>query len=153
MPKSGKQGINMQRLIQYQEQVLTPHLWINQADELITASKKFAPSIKKYWLTVGKYYDPKSHIYSPPAGFKPTKLLQSTYFMLVAYAIENYFKAILVADSKFEFRNEIMQTGKLPKALKRHNLVKLAGETGFSLNDIELNLLTRLYRNSFLQAR
>lgn len=31
--------------------------------------------------------------------------------------------------------------------------MKLAGETGFSLNDIELNLLTRLYRNSFWQAR
>ncbi|GAH95109.1 unnamed protein product, partial [marine sediment metagenome] len=29
----------------------TPYLWISQADELITASKKLEPSIKKYWET------------------------------------------------------------------------------------------------------
>lgn len=101
----------MQLLIQYQEKVLTPHLWINQADELIKSSKIFEPSIKKYWKMIANYYDPKSHIFSPPSGFKPPKLLQSTYFLLVAYAIENYFKAILVNDHKCKYQNEIIKTG------------------------------------------
>ncbi len=153
MPTKGKRRNNMQLLIDYQDQVLTPHLWISQANELITASKKFEPSIKKYWLTVTNYYDSEKLTYSPPAGFKPTKLLQSTYFMLVAYAIENYFKAILVAHCKFAYRDEIVKTGKLPEALKKHNLIILAEKSKFSLNDIELNLLTRLYRNSLWQAR
>jgi len=94
MPMKYKQIPNIQFLIEYQEQVLTPSSWINQADELIEASKKLEPSIKKYWLTVSKYFDPKKGTYSPPAGFKPKRLLQATYFMLVAYAIENYFKAV-----------------------------------------------------------
>ena len=153
MSKKDKQNTNMQLLIEYQERVLTPYSWIKQGDELIQASKKLEPSIKKHWLAVSKYFDPNKGTYNPPLEFRPKRLLQATYFMLVAYAIENYFKAILVAVSKFEYRKEIMETGKLPKALNKHDLIKLAGETGFIFNDIELNLLTRLYRNSFWQAR
>lgn len=153
MPTKGKQRINMQLLIQYQEQVLIPYLWINQADELIAASKKLEPSIKKYWLTAIKYFDSKKGTYSPPAGFTPKRLLQSVYFMLVAYAIENYLKAILIADSEATYRSDILRTGNLPKELNEHNLITLAKKSKFVFTDIELSLLSRLSRNSKWQGR
>jgi len=157
MPNKGRQSTNMHFLIEYQERVLTPYSWINQADELIQASKKLEPSIKKYWLTTSKYFDPIKGTYNPPPGFKLKKLLQSTYFILVAYAIENYFKAIMITDMITEckaiIRDEIFQTGKLPKALKEHNLMSLAKSAKFALNDIEIGLLTRVYRSSLWQGR
>ncbi|MEA2086307.1 MAG: hypothetical protein U9O84_04645 [Chloroflexota bacterium] len=155
MPEKGKERtqLQLQLLIQYQEQVLIPVYWIKQADELIQASKKLKPSINKYWLTVSKYFDPKKGTYNPPPEFKPKRLLQSTYFMLVAYAIENYFKAIMIAESEATYRSEILRTGKLPQALNNHNLITLTRKTKFTLTDIETNLLTRLSRNSVWQGR
>lgn len=149
----GKQITDIQSLIEYQERVLNPYYWIDQADELIQASKKLEPSIKKYWLTTSKYFDPIKGTYNPPPGFKPKKLLQSTYFLLVAYAIENYFKAIMITEFDAKYRDEIFRTGKLPEALKGHNLTSLARRAKFSLNDIEIALLTRVYRNSIWQGR
>ena len=153
MPKKGKQSTNLHFLIEYQERVLTPFSWINQADELIQASKKLEPSIKKYWLTVSKYFDPKEGTYNPPPEFKPKKLLQATYFMLVAYAIENYFKAVLIAEFETTYKSEILRTGKLPSALNNHNLMNLAERIKFTLSSIDTSLLARLSRNSLWQGR
>jgi len=155
MPKK-RENINkldLQFLIQYQEQILTPIYWIKQADELIQASKKLEPSLKRYWLAVSKYFDPKNGTYNPPPEFKPKKLLQAPYFMLVAYAIENYFKAVLIAQFEAAYKSEILRTGKLPRALNNHDLPGLAGGTNFKLSDIDTSLLARLSRNSLWQGR
>ena len=139
--------------IQYKERVLDWQLWINQSDELLAASKKLEPSIKKYWLTATKYFDSNKGTYSPPPGFKPNRLLQSTYFMLMAYAIENLLKAILIRQSKEDFEREVMLTHELPKDLKGHNLTVLTNKTNFKINQTEFNLLSRLCRNSVWQGR
>lgn len=139
---------------EYHERVLTPWFWISQADELIDASRKLEPGIKKYWRVTSKYFDRDKGTYSPPPGFEPGRLLQSTYFMLVAYAIENYFKAILIVDFTETYRDEILRTGKLPEALKDHDLARLAQKSGFPLNnDEERSVLARVYRNSLWQGR
>jgi hypothetical protein len=155
MPTKGKKrtALELQFLIQYQEQVLIPIYWIKQADELIQASKKLEPSIKRYWLAVSKYFDPRKGTYNPPPEFKPKKLLQATYFMLVAYAIENYFKAVLITNFEADYKSEILRTGKLPRALIDHNLMKLSERTNFTLSNIDTSLLTRLSRNSLWQGR
>ncbi len=147
----------MPNFIQYKDRVLTPYFWINQADILIQASKKLEPSINKYWLTQSKFFDPVKVIYNPPPGFKPKTLLQSTYFMLVAYAIENYLKAILVTKNREKYGNEIINTGNLPEDLKKkgHDLIGLLGKikSKICLTEAELSLLTRLYRHSVWQGR
>lgn len=139
--------------IQYEEQVLDWQLWIKQADELLAASKKLEPSMKKYWLTVTKYFDPVKGTYSPPPGFKPKQLLQGTYFMLIAYAIENLLKAILIKQSIEKYKREIMRSHKLPEDLKEHDLMVLVNKAKFTINQTETNLLSRLYRNSIWQGR
>jgi len=139
--------------IQYKEQVLDWQLWIKQADELLAASMKLEPSIKKYWLTATKYFDSIKGTYSPPPGFKPKQLLQGTYFMLMAYAIENLLKAILIKQSMEDYEREVMRTHELPKDLKEHDLMALINKTNFKINQTETNLLSRLCRNSVWQGR
>lgn len=139
--------------IQYKEQVLNWRLWINQADELLAASKKLEPSIKKYWLITTKYFDPNKGTYSPPPGYKPKQLLQSTYFMLMAYAIENLLKAILIKQSMEDYEREVMRTHELPRDLNEHDLMVLIKKTHIKINQTETNLLSRLYRNSLWQGR
>jgi hypothetical protein len=81
--------------------------------------------------------------------------------MLVAYAIENYFKAILVAENREKYRQEILfkakGEGNLPKDLKKngHDLIQLVNKTKSKLDlaEAELSLLTRLYRHSVWQGR
>ena len=138
---------------QYKEQVLDCQLWIKQADELLAASKKLEPSIKKYWLTATKYLDPIKGTYSPPPGFRPKQLLQGTYFMLMAYAIENLLKAILIRQCMEDYEQEVMRTHELPKDLKEHDLMFLINKTNFTINQTETNLLSRLCRNSVWQGR
>ena len=135
MPEKSKKRTRLewQFLIQYQEQVLAPVYWIKQADELIQASKKLEPSLKRYWVAVLEHFDPKKGTYNPPPKFKPKKLLQAPYFMLVAYAIENYFKAVLIAQFEAAYKSEILRTGKLPRALNNHDLLGLAEGTNFKL--------------------
>ena len=125
MPKKDKRSTNEQSLILYQAQVLIPSSWINQADLLIEVSKKLEPNIKKYWLTTSKYFDINNGTYTPPPGFKPKRLLQGTYFMLLAYAIENYFKAIMIMEFEATYRGEILRT-RIPA--HEHDLYKRRAE-------------------------
>lgn len=151
MKQKNKLDVNL--LIQYQEKVLVPVYWIKQADELILASKKLVPSIKKYWITISNNFDSKKGTYNPPPKFKPKKLLQATYFMLVAYAIENYIKSILIRKFETTYKNEIWKTGKLPNTLIGHKLIELVKKTNLILSPEEENLLSRLSRNSIWQGR
>jgi hypothetical protein len=139
--------------IQYQEQVLNWQLWIKQADELLAASKKLEPSIKKYWLNTTEHFDPIKGTYSPLPGYKPKQLLQGIYFMLTAYAIENLLKAILIRQSTEDYKREVMRTHELPKDLKEHDLMVLINKTNLKTNQTEINLLSRLYRSSVWQGR
>lgn len=155
MVKKGGRKTNVSLRIQYQERVLTPSSWIKQADELIQASKKLEPSIKRYWLNVYRYFDTAKGTYNPPQEFSRKRLLQATYFMLVAYAIENYLKAILVVENKEKYRQYILHTGNLPEDLKNngHDLNRLIKSSKLALTEGESSLLTRLYRHSVWQGR
>lgn len=139
--------------IQYKEQVLNWQLWIKQADELLAAAKKLEPSINKYWLTTRKFLDPVKGTYSPPSGFNPKPLLQGTYFMLIAYSIENLLKAKLIRQFTEKYEEEVMHTHELPIELNEHDLIALTNKTQFKINQTETNLLFRLYRNSLWQGR
>ncbi|MBA4159739.1 MAG: hypothetical protein H0X65_20025 [Gemmatimonadetes bacterium] len=70
------------------------------------------------------------------------------YFMLVAYAMENYLKAALVQRHARTWKPEVERSGKLPQALKNHDLVELAQQVGFTLDLPEEDLLRRLERCS-----
>jgi hypothetical protein len=135
--------------VEYHRRVSNPFLWIEKAYELISAAETLEPSINAYWNSLR--IEPDRGLVSETSETEGKELLQAPYFMMMAFALENYFKAILVADN--DYSGELLIAGKLPVILKNHDLVKLAEITGLALGDVELSLLTRLSVNSIWQGR
>ncbi|MCK4698202.1 MAG: hypothetical protein KAT53_07865 [Dehalococcoidia bacterium] len=152
MPKKKMTNTDFMYLSQYLEQALDWQLWVKSADDLLAASEKLEPSIKKYWLAAtgnlkeGRYSEPKK---------KPGRSLQAIYSMLVAYAIENLYKASLILQNKKQYEQEILQKGGLPSEIKtsRHDLLGLVHKLNLNIDADETNLLLRLSRNSYWQGR
>jgi len=134
---------------QYLESLLNCDLWIGKAEELLAASRALEPHIRSYWDVVMS--DAKQGRYSK-GGKPPHKTpvyFQAVYSMLIAYAIENLFKAMIIWGQQDTFRNQIMSNGgKLPEKVKSHDLIRLAKEAQFKFNVNDEDLLTRLHRNS-----
>jgi hypothetical protein len=70
---------------------------------------------------------------------------------LIAYALENYFKALLIHKERKSLKNKLLS--KLPKYLSSHDLCKLASKSKFKLDLSEEELLSRLSRSSTWAAR
>ena len=134
---------------QYLESLLNWDLWIGKAEELLSAAEALEPHIRTYWKVVmadvkeGRYGRRGKPPHKPPAYF------QAVYSMLIAYALENLFKAIIIKEQQDTFRDQIMSNGGiLPEKVKCHDLVRLAEDAHFKFNVNDEDLLTRLHRNS-----
>ena len=66
--------------------------------------------------------------------------------MLIAYAVENFFKAAIVCTRSMEFNAEFQSKTKFRKILKSHDLVRLAQVAGFRFDLDQEDLLRRLTR-------
>ncbi|MFC2045560.1 hypothetical protein ACFLUH_02665 [Chloroflexota bacterium] len=130
---------------QYLENLLNWDLWIDKAETLVAAAGALEPHIRSYWDVVES--DAKEGRYSK--GGKPPACLQAIYSMLIAYALENLFKAMIIGEQQDTFRTHIMNKGgKLPEKIKSHDLIRLAKEAHFEFNVSDEDLLARLHRNS-----
>ena len=134
---------------QYSESLLNWDLWIGKAEELLAAAEALEPHIRSYWKVVMS--DVKEGRYSaggkPP--HKPPAYFQAVYSMLIAYALENLFKAMIIREQQDTFRAQIRGSGgKLPEKVKCHDLIRLAKEAHFKFDVNDEDLLTRLHRNS-----
>ena len=93
--------------------------WIRCADNLIVSAKLLAPKILEVWES-----------FRINAEDKTTPLLpdryQRTYFMLIAFALENLLKASLVSKHSLRYKQEFHDSSKFPKEFEGHDLVKLA---------------------------
>ena len=78
---------------------------------------------------------------------------QSTYFMLIAYAVENLLKAAIIREKSFEYKRKFHETLKFPKELRSHDLVKLARKAHLNISSEEEDLLRRLTRSATWYGR
>jgi len=142
-----------QFVAQYLEQLVNSRLWVNMADEMLEASKVLEPYLRQYWSIAmtkakeKKYYKEKEYRYTPPPN------LHGPYFILVSYALENLFKAIIVRERRDEIRDQFFQKGMLPKLINEHNLVKLSKKAYIKTDIKEEDILTRLSRLSKWKSR
>ncbi len=140
MSKKKLQPTQVPRAIQYSERLLNPGLWVEKAGELLRAADILKVEVVKYW-----------------SGFRgkdslpTTRSVQGPYFLLIAYAIENYFKALLIHRKRKSLKSRLIYD--LPRWLNQHDLVKLAREVKLTLNISEAELLFRLSQNSIWKAR
>jgi hypothetical protein len=130
--------------IQFSEQLANAELWIGKAEELLAAAKILEVDVVKYWSEV-RVEDGRV------VSTLGRKNVQGPYFLLTAYALENYFKALLVHKNRESFRNKLIT--KIPDYIKEHDLLRLAREVAMKLAVAEEDLLFRLSRNSIWAAR
>jgi hypothetical protein len=113
--------------IKFEQNLIDVKLWIEKADQLVNAAEVIAIKVKEYWqylkVNNGEFTTEKSSRFP---------LLQDIYFMLNAFALENYFKAIIVFQKpELSKRKYELDFGDLPKELNSHNLNYLANKTSF----------------------
>jgi len=130
--------------IQFSERIADPGLWIRCAEELLASAHILETEVKQYWAEV---HVEGTRVVSAPSRPSP----QGPYFLLAAYALENYFKAVLIHRNAEFLRNRLLSC--IPGYLKKHDLVRLAEDTGLTLDVPEQELLSRLTRNSTWAAR
>jgi len=130
--------------IQFSEQLANPDLWIGMAEELLAAAKLLEVDIVQYW----------SEVHVEDGRVVRTacrKNVHGAYSLLTAYALENYFKALLVHKNRESFRNKLLT--RIPRYIKQHDLLRLAREVSMKLTIVEEDLLSRLSRSSMWAAR
>jgi len=153
MGKKKPAGQEIILLVDYLERLLNWKLWIDKADELLAGSKALETLVRNRWNVIKD--DFKEGRYSE-GGKTPHRLpqnLQGPYFMLVAYALENLFKAVIVQQQEKKVREQVLNTRRLPKIIEGHDLVALAQAVGLAINVSEEDLLTRLCWNSIWAGR
>jgi hypothetical protein len=134
----------MLEAIQFSEQLCDPHLWLRQADELLAAARVLENEIKAQWTEI---VVEDRHIVRTSGRIA----VHAPYFLLVAYAVENFFKGLLVHRHRDELRGRLLPS--LPKYLNEHDLITLAKRVGFTTALADQDLLTRLSRNSIWAGR
>lgn len=130
--------------IAFSERLVDTDSWIEKADELLAASSILEKDIVAYWSAM-------SIENGRVAGIPNRRLVQGPYFLLIAYALENYFKALLVHRNRELLKNRLLST--LPDYLKKHDLIELGRDVSLKLDIAEEDLLLRLGRNSIWAAR
>lgn len=130
--------------IQFAERLTDTRLWIDKADELISAAKFLEAEVQKFWSEIKIE---NNQIVSIPNR----KCFQEAYLLLIAYAFENFLKALLIHRKQETLRGRLHL--RLPKYLKEHNLIKLALSAKFTINLSEEELFHRLSRFSIWKAR
>ena len=140
--------------VQYLERLLNWKLWIDKAEELLAGAKALEPLVRSLWDTIKADFKEGRYSEGGEAPHQPPQNLQGVYFMLVAYALENLFKALIIWEHQDDFQNQVLRKeGKLPGIAKDHDLIRLAKEAHFVIDVGDEDLLTRLHWNSVWAGR
>jgi hypothetical protein len=128
--------------------------WFFIAEDLMFAAGILEPQIEKYWniereLSRARETEPFLVTFYQPDP-------RSIYLMLMAYAIENLYKGLLVLKEKKRVWAAAEREGKgerLTDVLGGHKLLALLSRIGFHLTTADKELAVRLRRCSEWSAR
>jgi hypothetical protein len=144
VPKKNLDSRMLPQAIQFSEQLADPQLWVRKAEELLAAAHLLETEIQAQWAEI----EIEGGQIIRASG---RTNVQGPYFVLIAYAIENLFKATLVHRNRESLRNRLLLS--LPRYVSEHDLIKLARRVAFSISVPDEDLLTRLTRNSVWAGR
>lgn len=130
----------------YETHAFSDIYWIRKAKNLLESAKLIEPEVIRLWKNYRRYINGKTDKLL-------TDYYQGTYFMLVAYAVENLLKATVIQRNSFEYKKKFHQTLKFPKELQSHDLVKLARKADLDFTIEEEDLLRRLTRSATWDGR
>ena len=153
MVKKNPLSQDLQFIAPYLDALLDPWLWLELANPLLEASKVLEPQLRDYWNVVQTNFKEGRYSEGGAPPKTPSSNLHSPYFILVSYALENLFKALIIRDQSDEIRSQFLQTGRLPGLIKKHDLVRLSKEANMKMDIREEDILTRLSRQSKWKSR
>jgi hypothetical protein len=131
--------------IDFSKRLTDTKMWIRMADELIAAANILEAEVIKYWSEIK--IDEHQHLVKTSNRID----VQGAFSLLIAYAMENYFKALLIHQNQRDLKGWLLT--ELPGYLRQHDLGKLASKSKFKLDISEEELLCRLSRSSIWAAR
>ena len=143
MKKQKLTGLETQLAIRFSETIIDPAVWTRKGEELVIAASVLETQVEAYWSSVIEG--------SRDVVTERHPNVQAVYLMLIAYAMENYFKALIVHAHHEELRSRLLTD--VPKYVKGHDLMALAKAVGLSLDVNEDELLYRLSENAIWKAR
>jgi hypothetical protein len=127
---------------EYERKLLDSSEWINRADALLEGATLMEPRIIQFWETWSQHKKDRT---LPVMSNR----FMGIYFMLVSFAMENLFKALIIKKEGEQLRKELRDKRRFPKKMKTHNLVDLAKQVAFPIECTpEEHLLRRLSRRS-----
>lgn len=120
--------------------------WVRSARSLVASAKELESKVLELWENYRAHLRDRSVTLKPDHYFGP-------YFMLVAFAVENYFKAAIVRENSRDFKEAFRDKPEFPKGFKSHNLIRLAKKANFDFSKEEEDLLRRLTRHAVWAGR
>jgi hypothetical protein len=120
--------------------------WLRTARSLVASAKELEPQISDFWKNLCVHAKDQS------IPLKADRY-QGPYYMLLAFAVENLFKAAIIGCSSLLLKERFQLDGKFPKELQTHDLVELANKANFDFSVEEEDLLRRLTRHAIWAGR
>ena len=132
----------------YYSKLLDYQQWKLKGEQLIAAAELLEPKIQEYFIDLSDWANKKK------AYPVMDDRYNSTYFMLMSFAIENLLKAMLVKYKYSDIDTEFKKTSRLPNILKSHDLFDLSLKAGLEEFALENeDYLKRLTRSSIWYGR
>jgi hypothetical protein len=137
--------------IWYANRITESWTWLDSAQSLFKTAELIEPHIHSLWDSINNDLTNKNEKWG--AKLIEVANFQSVYMMLIAYCIENLLKGYIIECDRERIHRETLQTGKLPKGVKSHNLPALAKKCNLKLTELENNLLRRLSEHAIWFGR
>ena len=131
----------------YRMGLLSASAWQRQAKALLRAASLLETEVRDIWKHNMKWLKNQDNM-----NARATEIF-AVHFMVVAFAIENLLKAALVRSEYAALRASFEKSGRLPAALKSHDLFGLAQRVGFAPTLEEEDVLRRLTRAAVWAGR
>lgn len=122
--------------------------WLATADELQFAAELIKPRVIAWWVAVNDWNASTAR----PRTF-PALGCHSILMMLFAFVVENLCKGSLIRDGHVDTSPWTLGDSRLPKELNTHDLRRLVRKVGFTLDELEEELLARLTRAAVWRGR
>ena len=103
----------------FRDRVLDAKAWDDTAIQLLEAAQQLEPRVREFWAHPD--FRPWSESWRGWADE-----FVAVYFMLSAFAIENFLKGRIIRSNLDRFRDEVDATHRLPADLMSHDLSSLA---------------------------
>ncbi len=121
-----------------------PWCRVDSAQSLFFAAQQMELRIHSMWHSIHESISKNEK----PSDVVQTANYRAVYLMLIAFCMENLFKNSIAHQQKESIKRECLDTGRLPKQLKMHNLIVCTGACKIQRDELQTKLLRRLTKHA-----